>query len=120
MVAVLPDKISYLVDQDARNILILPPGRLATRHKPDAADAVNDGSAVLGIRFHLKHLGILQPRRQMTHLMLVTDRDGVIGLQVDHLVVLDKYRRHTVQGRRDDESIIKSRSEEHTSELQSP
>lgn len=106
MLPVSGDKLHGLVRDPVGDPVVLPQGRLAALHIPDAGNPVDDGLVVPVGRGHYQQFGIVPAGRLALEGFGIAHGDGIGRIKPDDALVFDIYAGHTVARGGHDERII--------------
>ena len=91
------DERADTIEQVLSHILVTPQGRTSASHEADARNAVDDCVVVAVRRSDLRHeFWVGDGRGQAFEILLITDLDGVGGIETHDVAVLDIDARHAV------------------------
>ena len=102
------DKVLRFFSDDIGNFLVIPQGRLTSRHPSDTRNTVDNGIVMSLTRFQFHQFRILFTRRPVAYFMVIADSNRVGRIQSGHSSVFHKHTRHTVYRSRNNKFIIKS------------
>lgn len=105
------DEVDGLASEGVGHIFVSPASGMATRHPADAADAIDDGHVVAVGVFEFEEVWVFCAGGVGADFFLVADFDGIVGVEVNDVAIVDVNGGDAVAGGGHDEAVVEAEVE---------